>query len=188
MGDRLATSRPAELEAKMKRLKEKREREEKQKIEEQKAKKKSKGGVFLDTLGEGRACVDAYVALVFCVGRLWALLPCLSLFHSHRATWHAWAVGAWGLSGLVSLPLAGGNVLTETDQFEASSYRPKTKETQAAYELLLSFVRSYLGDQPQEVLRGAADEVWKRFDVLLCSPCAHSPLSLCFAVSEHPQG
>jgi hypothetical protein len=49
--------------------------------------------------------------------------------------------------------------LTETEQFEVSSYRPKTKETQAAYELVLSFVRGYLGDQPQEVLRGAADEV-----------------------------
>ncbi len=50
-------------------------------------------------------------------------------------------------------------MLTETDQFEASSYRPKTKETQAAYELVLAFVRSCIGDQPQEVLRGAADEV-----------------------------
>lgn len=50
-------------------------------------------------------------------------------------------------------------MLTETDQFEASSYRPKTKETAAAYELLLSAVRAFIGDQPQEVLRGAADEV-----------------------------
>jgi pre-mRNA-splicing helicase BRR2 len=38
-------------------------------------------------------------------------------------------------------------------------YRPKTKETQAAYELVLSFVKGCIGDQPQEILRGAADEV-----------------------------
>lgn len=53
-------------------------------------------------------------------------------------------------------------------------YRPKTKETQAAYEDLLTLIRSKLGDQPyvslvivrfgtsdirQEYLAGAADEV-----------------------------
>jgi len=39
------------------------------------------------------------------------------------------------------------------------AYRPKTKETRAAYEQLLSFIKSCFGDQPQDVLRGAADEV-----------------------------
>jgi hypothetical protein len=38
-------------------------------------------------------------------------------------------------------------------------YRPKTKETQIAYELVLAFVKGCIGDQPQEILRGAADEV-----------------------------
>lgn len=39
------------------------------------------------------------------------------------------------------------------------TYRPKTKETRAAYELLLSLIQQQFGDQPQDILRGAADEV-----------------------------
>lgn len=50
MGDRLSTAKP-ELDQKLKKLKEKREREERARLEEQKSKKKSRGGVFLDTLG-----------------------------------------------------------------------------------------------------------------------------------------
>lgn len=38
-------------------------------------------------------------------------------------------------------------------------YRPKTKETRAAYEALLSLIQQQFGDQPQDILRGAADEV-----------------------------
>ncbi|KAL3697093.1 hypothetical protein R1sor_011169 [Riccia sorocarpa] len=38
-------------------------------------------------------------------------------------------------------------------------YRPKTKETRAAYEALLSTIQLQFGDQPQDILRGAADEV-----------------------------
>ncbi|GBG66811.1 hypothetical protein CBR_g70690 [Chara braunii] len=38
-------------------------------------------------------------------------------------------------------------------------YRPKTKETRAAYEALLNIIQQHLGDQPQDILRGAADEV-----------------------------
>lgn len=38
-------------------------------------------------------------------------------------------------------------------------YRPKTKETRAAYEAMLSMIQEQLGGQPQDVLRGAADEV-----------------------------
>ncbi|CAI5996773.1 unnamed protein product [Closterium sp. NIES-64] len=38
-------------------------------------------------------------------------------------------------------------------------YRPRTRETRAAYELLLSLIQQQFGDQPQDVLRGAADEV-----------------------------
>eukprot|EP00271_Cylindrocystis_brebissonii_P012705 TRINITY_DN317_c0_g1_i1.p1 TRINITY_DN317_c0_g1~~TRINITY_DN317_c0_g1_i1.p1 ORF type:complete len:2233 (-),score=420.67 TRINITY_DN317_c0_g1_i1:1930-8628(-) len=39
------------------------------------------------------------------------------------------------------------------------SYRPRTKETRAAYEALLSMIQQQFGDQPQDILRGAADEV-----------------------------
>ena len=39
----------------------------------------------------------------------------------------------------------GSNVLTETQFMEANSYRPKTKETKAAYEQLLVRIRSALG-------------------------------------------
>ncbi len=38
-------------------------------------------------------------------------------------------------------------------------YRPKTRETQRVYELILSFITNCLGSQPQDVLCGAADEV-----------------------------
>ncbi len=41
----------------------------------------------------------------------------------------------------------------------ASGYRPRTQETRAAYEAVLSFIREQFGDQPQDVLKGAADEV-----------------------------
>lgn len=41
----------------------------------------------------------------------------------------------------------------------AGEYRPVTKETQEAYEMLLSVIRTQFGDQPQDVLRGAADEI-----------------------------
>lgn len=39
------------------------------------------------------------------------------------------------------------------------SYRPKTRETRAAYEALLGMIGGAFGDQPQDVLRGAAEEV-----------------------------
>ncbi|KAJ3691364.1 hypothetical protein LUZ61_020528 [Rhynchospora tenuis] len=38
-------------------------------------------------------------------------------------------------------------------------YRPKTKETRAAYEAMLSVIQEQLGGQPHDVLIGAADEV-----------------------------
>jgi pre-mRNA-splicing helicase BRR2 len=41
----------------------------------------------------------------------------------------------------------------------AGLYRPRTKETREAYEALLSVIQAQFGDQPQDVLRGAADEV-----------------------------
>ena len=39
------------------------------------------------------------------------------------------------------------------------SYRPKTRETRAAYEALLGMIQQQFGDQPRDVLRGAAEEV-----------------------------
>ncbi|XP_014676711.1 PREDICTED: U5 small nuclear ribonucleoprotein 200 kDa helicase-like [Priapulus caudatus] len=38
-------------------------------------------------------------------------------------------------------------------------YRPKTQETRQTYEVLLSFIQAALGDQPRDILCGAADEV-----------------------------
>jgi hypothetical protein len=50
----------------------------------------------------------------------------------------------------------GGTVL-ELDA--AGSYQPATRETRAAYETLLSMIQGQFGDQPADVLRGAAEEV-----------------------------
>lgn len=38
-------------------------------------------------------------------------------------------------------------------------YRPRTRETQAAYEQMLSIVGKLMGDQPLDILKGALDEV-----------------------------
>lgn len=53
----------------------------------------------------------------------------------------------------------GASVLTETENMDSMSYRPKTRESKAAYEEILTFVQHALGDQPQDILRGAAEEV-----------------------------
>jgi pre-mRNA-splicing helicase BRR2 len=68
----------------------------------------------------------------------------------------------------------GASVLTESHTYSemlsssavgrsggvvASGYVPKTRESKQAYEEILNFVQGYLGDQPQDVLRGAAEEV-----------------------------
>eukprot|EP01105_Mastigella_eilhardi_P003553 TRINITY_DN145_c0_g1_i1.p1 TRINITY_DN145_c0_g1~~TRINITY_DN145_c0_g1_i1.p1 ORF type:complete len:2180 (+),score=716.66 TRINITY_DN145_c0_g1_i1:39-6578(+) len=50
------------------------------------------------------------------------------------------------------------NVLQATEELEQGVYRPKTRETKLEYEKLLTFMQEALGDQPQDVLRGAADE------------------------------
>ena len=47
-------------------------------------------------------------------------------------------------------------VLGLTDDID--TYRPRSKETRAAYEDLLSFIAQQMGDQPHDILRGAADE------------------------------
>ena len=38
-------------------------------------------------------------------------------------------------------------------------YRPRSQETKHTYEVILSFIQEALGDQPRDVLCGAADEV-----------------------------
>ncbi len=38
-------------------------------------------------------------------------------------------------------------------------HRPKTEPTRQAYEQLLNFLSGFMGDQPNDILRGAADEV-----------------------------
>lgn len=52
-----------------------------------------------------------------------------------------------------------GSVLTETEDLDSLNYRPKTRESKIAYEEILSFVQISLGDQPQDILRGATEEV-----------------------------
>lgn len=54
----------------------------------------------------------------------------------------------------------GHSVLS--DEFEEMSgiiYRPKTQETRQTYEVILSFMQDCIGDQPRDILCGAADEV-----------------------------
>ena len=53
----------------------------------------------------------------------------------------------------------GASVLTADAD---GSYRPKTRETRSAYEALLGMIQGSFGDQPQDVLRGAAEEVQLR--------------------------
>lgn len=52
-----------------------------------------------------------------------------------------------------------GTAMSVLDMETAGLYRPKTKETKAAYEALLSSIRSQFGDAPHDVLCGAADEI-----------------------------
>ena len=49
------------------------------------------------------------------------------------------------------------NVLSLADDMD--TYRPRSKETRAAYETLLTMMQGNLGAQPHDILRGAADEV-----------------------------
>lgn len=53
----------------------------------------------------------------------------------------------------------GQSFVSATEELDAVSYRPRTRETRSAYEELLSFVQVSLGDQPHDILRGAAEEV-----------------------------
>ncbi|GLU00132.1 hypothetical protein SLE2022_175240 [Rubroshorea leprosula] len=48
------------------------------------------------------------------------------------------------------------SVLTATEE---GVYQPKTKETRAAYEAMLSLIQQQLGGQPLNIVSGAADEI-----------------------------
>ncbi|KXZ52596.1 hypothetical protein GPECTOR_9g641 [Gonium pectorale] len=52
-----------------------------------------------------------------------------------------------------------GAGLSVLDLEQGGMYRPRTKETREAYEALLAIIHTLFGEQPQDVLRGAADEV-----------------------------
>eukprot|EP00040_Diaphanoeca_grandis_P033251 m.203207 g.203207 ORF g.203207 m.203207 type:complete len:2196 (+) comp32849_c2_seq1:126-6713(+) len=49
--------------------------------------------------------------------------------------------------------------LLQQDTSLGLRYRPKTRETQRTYELILNFITDNLGSQPHDILCGAADEV-----------------------------
>uniref|UniRef100_A0A8C9Z2Q8 Small nuclear ribonucleoprotein 200 (U5) n=1 Tax=Sander lucioperca TaxID=283035 RepID=A0A8C9Z2Q8_SANLU len=56
--------------------------------------------------------------------------------------------------------MKGYTLLSEgIDEMVGIVYKPKTKETRETYEVLLSFIHAALGDQPRDILCGAADEV-----------------------------
>ncbi|ELU09831.1 hypothetical protein CAPTEDRAFT_222545 [Capitella teleta] len=58
------------------------------------------------------------------------------------------------------MKMRGTTLLSEgIDEMVGILYRPKTQETRQTYEVLLSFIQAALGDQPRDVLCGAADEV-----------------------------
>lgn len=52
-----------------------------------------------------------------------------------------------------------GATVLDADVTENFFYRPTTRATHQVYEQLLVVLQQQLGDQPDEVLRGAADEV-----------------------------
>ncbi|XP_037076641.1 LOW QUALITY PROTEIN: putative U5 small nuclear ribonucleoprotein 200 kDa helicase, partial [Pollicipes pollicipes] len=56
--------------------------------------------------------------------------------------------------------MRGTTLLSEgVEEMVGIYYRPKTQETRHTYEVLLSFIQEAIGDQPRDVLCGAADEV-----------------------------
>jgi len=50
-------------------------------------------------------------------------------------------------------------VSDKLSEFAGVYYTPKTQETRQTYEVLLSFIQEALGDQPRDILAGAADEI-----------------------------
>jgi pre-mRNA-splicing helicase BRR2 len=59
-----------------------------------------------------------------------------------------------------AMKMKGTTLLSEgIDEMVGIMYRPKTQETRQTYEVLLSFIQAALGDQPRDILCGAADEI-----------------------------
>ncbi|KAK2163706.1 hypothetical protein LSH36_75g12085 [Paralvinella palmiformis] len=59
-----------------------------------------------------------------------------------------------------TVKMKGTTLLSEgIDEMMGIVYRPKTPETCQTYEVLLSFIQAALGDQPRDIICGAADEV-----------------------------
>lgn len=56
--------------------------------------------------------------------------------------------------------MKGSTILSDNiDEMTGIVYKPKTQETRQTYEVLLSFIQEAIGDQPRDILCGAADEV-----------------------------
>ena len=56
--------------------------------------------------------------------------------------------------------LGESDFLASLESLEATgAYQPRTKETRAAFELVLTFVQRILGDQPTDILSGTAVEL-----------------------------
>ena len=55
-----------------------------------------------------------------------------------------------------------GSLTTQDDMYNNSTlvtYRPKTRDTRIVYEEILSLIQVSLGDQPQDILHSAVEEI-----------------------------
>ncbi|KRZ08826.1 U5 small nuclear ribonucleoprotein helicase [Trichinella pseudospiralis] len=57
-----------------------------------------------------------------------------------------------------SLKLKKHGLFSDSDDF-VGVYKPKTQETRQTYDVILAFIQEAIGDQPRDILCGAADEV-----------------------------
>lgn len=60
---------------------------------------------------------------------------------------------------MCSCLLMQGTGQSVMDLESGAFYQPKTQATRDAYDALLANIQTQFGDQPHDVLRGAADEV-----------------------------
>lgn len=51
------------------------------------------------------------------------------------------------------------SILAATEDLDSVNYQPRTRESRVAYEEILALVQGVLGYQPQDIIRGAAEEV-----------------------------
>ena len=67
-----------------------------------------------------------------------------------------------GMGSTFSFSEGGGQTLSMTGgatDLDAKHYDPKTRETQEAFNQVLTFIQRKIGDHPHDVLRGAAEEI-----------------------------